>query len=60
MRAIITDIRASLPTDRGEEEDLTACSDCSCESATAFPRVKYNRTLKKCQFPQVDIPESVL
>ena len=38
------------PTDRGEEEDLTACSDCSLRVQQRFRKLIISHRRKTCQF----------
>ena len=38
------------PTDRGEEEDLTACSDCSLRVQQRFRKLSISHRRKTCQF----------
>ena len=38
------------PTDRGEEEGLTACSDCSLRVQQRFRKLSISHRRKTCQF----------
>ena len=38
------------PTDGGEEEDMTACSDCSLRVQQRFRKLSISHRRKTCQF----------
>ena len=48
------------PTDRGEEEDLTACSDCSLRVQQRFHELSITGRAKNVNFRRLTAPESVL
>ena len=48
------------PTDRGEEEDLTACSDCSLRVQQRFRIFSITGRAKNVNFRRLTAPESVL
>ena len=48
------------PTDRGEEEDLTACSDCSLRVQQRFRVFSIAGRAKNVNFRRLTAPESVL
>ena len=48
------------PTDRGEEEDLTACSDCSLRVQQRFHVFSIAGRAKNVNFRRLTVPESVL
>ena len=48
------------PTDRGEEEDLTACSDCSLRVQQRFHVFSITGRAKNVNFRGLTVPESVL
>ena len=48
------------PTDRGEEEDLTACSDCSLRVQQRFHELSITGRAKNVNFRRLTVPESVL
>ena len=48
------------PTDRGEEEDLTACSDCSLRVQQRFRELSITERAKNVNFRGLTVPESVL
>ena len=48
------------PTDRGEEEDLTACSDCSLRVLQRFHGLSITGRAKNVNFRRLTAPESVL
>ena len=48
------------PTDRGEEEDLTACSDCSLRVQQRFHELSITGRPKNVNFRRLTVPESVL
>ena len=48
------------PTDCGEEEDLTACSDCSLRVQQRFHELSITGRAKNVNFRRLTVPESVL
>ena len=48
------------PTDRGEEEDLTACSDCSLRVQQRFNELSITGRAKNVNFRRLTVPESVV
>lgn len=48
------------PTDRGEEEGLTACSDCSLRVQQRFHELSITGRAKNVNFRRLTVPESVL
>ena len=48
------------PTDRREEEDLTACSDCSLRVQQRFHELSITGRAKNVNFRRLTAPESVL
>ena len=48
------------PTDCGEEEDLTACSDCSLRVQQRFHELSITGRAKNVNFRRLTAPESVL
>ena len=48
------------PTDRGEEEDLTACSDCSLRVQQRFHVFSIAGRAKNVNFRRLTVPESVV
>ena len=48
------------PTDRGEEEDLTACSDCSLRVQQRFRVFSIAGRAKNVNFRRLTVAESVL
>ena len=47
------------PTDRGEEEGLTACSDCSLRVQQRFHELSITGRAKNVNFRRLTVPESV-
>ena len=47
------------PTDRGEEEGLTACSDCSLRVQQRFRVFSITGRAKNVNFRRLTVPESV-
>ena len=47
------------PTDRGGEEDLTACSDCSLRVQQRFHELSITGRAKNVNFRRLTVPESV-
>ena len=45
------------PTDRGEEEDLTACSDCSLRVQQRFHELSITGRAKNVNFRRLTAPE---
>ena len=48
------------PTDRGEEEGLTACSDCSLRVQQRFHELSITGRVKNVNFRRLTVPESVV
>ena len=48
------------PTDRGEEEGLTACSDCSLRVQQRFRVFSITGRAKNVNFRRLTVPESVV
>jgi hypothetical protein len=48
------------PTDCGEEEGLTACSDCSLRVQQRFRELSITGRAKNVNFRRLTVPESVL
>ena len=48
------------PTDRGEEEGLTACSDCSLRVQQRFHELSITGRAKNVNFRRLTAPESVV